>query len=60
MTSNRQIFGAVLVGLSSWLLSRYVQGVMTQNKKRVTKKIARDAVHAWEGEGGAIIDAMPR
>ena len=36
-----------------------VQSVVTQ-RKRVTKELARDAVRAWEGEGGALIDAAPR
>ena len=60
MKSNRRIVGAVLVGVSTWLLTCYVQGVMKQNKKLSTKKLTKEAVQAWEGEGGNIIDPLPR
>ena len=60
MKSNRRIVGAVLVGVSTWLLTRYVQGIMKQNKRISTKKLTKDAVQAWEGEGGNIIDPVPR
>ena len=60
MKSNRRIVGAVLVGVSTWLLTCYVQGVMKQNKRISTKKLTKDAVQAWEGEGGTIIDPVPR
>ena len=59
MQSNGRIIGTVLVGVGSFLLACYVQDAMTQ-KKRVTKQLARDAVRAWEGEGGALIDPAPR
>ena len=59
MQSNGRIIGAVLAGVGSLLLACYVQSVVTQ-RKRVTKELARDAVRAWEGEGGALIDAAPR
>ena len=59
MQSNGRIISTVLAGVGSFLLACYVQNAMTQ-RKRVTKEIARDAVRAWEGEGGALIDAAPR
>ena len=59
MQSNGRIIGAVLAGVGSLLLACYVQNAMTQ-RKRVTKVLARDAVRAWEGEGGALIEAAPR
>ncbi len=59
MQSNGRIIGAVLAGVGSLLLACYVQNAVTQ-RKRVTKELARDAVRAWEGEGGALIEAAPR
>lgn len=59
MQSNGRIIGAVLAGVGSLLLAYYVQSVVTQ-RKRAAKELARNAVRAWEGEGGALIDAAPR
>jgi hypothetical protein len=59
MNNNRKLFGAVLAGVGTWLITRYVQNVKT-HRQRVTKKVAKDAVQSWEGEGGAIPEAAPR
>jgi hypothetical protein len=56
MKNNRKLFGAVLAGVGAWLVTRVVQSGKMR-RQRVTKKIAKDAVQSWEGEGGAIIDA---
>ena len=60
MNSNARIVVAVLAGVGTILLANYVQGISTQKRKHVTKKLAKEAVHSWEGEGGAIIDHAPR
>lgn len=60
MTSNVRIVGAVLVGVGTILLANYVQGISTQKRKHVTKKLAKEAVQSWEGEGGALIEHAPR
>ena len=60
MRSNARIVGAVLAGLGTILLANYVQGISTKKRKHVTKKLAKEAVQSWEGEGGAIIDHAPR
>ena len=60
MKSNVRIVGTVLAGLGTILLANYVQGISTQRRKHVTKKLAKEAVHSWEGEGGAIIERAPR
>lgn len=60
MKSNARILGAVMLGVSTWLITSYVQNVMQQQKKRVTKKLTKEAVQAWEGEGGSIIEPAPR
>ena len=59
MKGNARIFGAVLVGVGTFLLTCCVQSAKLQ-QKRVTKKLAKEATQAWEGEGGAIIDPAPR
>lgn len=51
---------AVLVGVGSWLLACYVQGAVQRHHGRVNKKLTKEAVQSWEGEGGNIIDAAPR
>lgn len=60
MKGNTRIVGAVVAGLSTLLLANYVQSINKQKKKHVTKKLAKEAVQAWEGEGGNIIDPLPR
>lgn len=60
MKGNTRIVGAVVAGLGTLLLANYVQGINKQKKKHVTKKLAKEAVQAWEGEGGNIIDPVPR
>ena len=60
MKGNTRIIGAVLVGVSTWLLASYFQSVKRHHHKRVNKKLAKEANQSWEGEGGAIIDAVPR
>ena len=60
MKGNTRIVGAVVAGLSTLLLANYVQSISKQKKKHVTKKLAKEAVQAWEGEGGNIIDPLPR
>lgn len=60
MNSNARILGAVVVGVSTWLLTSYVQSIMKQKKKHTTKKLAKEAVQSWEGEGGAVIDTVRR
>lgn len=58
MKGNTRIVGAVVAGLSTLLLANYVQSISRQ--KHVTKKLAKEAVQSWEGEGGNIIDPQPR
>ena len=60
MKGNTRIVGAVVAGLGTLLLANYVQGVSKQKKKHVTRKLAKEAVQSWEGEGGNIIDPLPR
>ena len=60
MKSNTQIVGAVLVGLSACVLANLFQNHRKLTKKLVTKKLAKEAVQSWEGEGGALVDPLPR
>ncbi|MCY7386939.1 MAG: hypothetical protein LH481_02575 [Burkholderiales bacterium] len=60
MKSNKRMVGAVVVGLTTWLLATYFQTGRKHTKKLVTRKLAKEAVQSWEGEGGAIIDPLPR
>lgn len=60
MKSNRFIVSAVLAGVSTWLLSNYFQGVSQQRRQLARKKMSKAAVQDWEGEGGSIIDVVPR
>ncbi len=60
MKTNSRIVGAVLMGVGTWVIARYVQNAMQQQKKLVTKKFHREALQEWEGEGGNIIDPVRR
>lgn len=60
MNSNARIASAVVIGLGTWFLSCYVKDAAQLRHKRTTKKMIKHAVHAWEGEGGNIIDPAPR
>lgn len=60
MKTNSRIVGAVLMGVGTWVIARYIQSAKQQQQKLATKKIGRQAVQAWEGEGGNIIDPVPR
>ena len=58
MKSNSRIIGVVLMGFGTWALARYVQNSIKQKQKVVAKKIKREALQEWEGEGGNIIDPV--
>jgi uncharacterized membrane protein YbaN (DUF454 family) len=60
MKSNTQIVGAVLAGLCTLVLANHFQSNRKLTKKLVTKKLAKEAVQSWEGEGGALVDPAPR
>lgn len=60
MKSNKFIVSAVLAGVSTWLLTNYLQGIRHQRGQVARKKMTKAAVNAWEGEGGSIIDVVPR
>lgn len=60
MKSSSQIFGAVVAGVGASLLTRYILSVQQQQQKRASKQLASDSHQRWDGEGGAIIDAVPR
>ena len=60
MKGNARIIDLVLVGVGTWLLASYFQSVHRHHHKRVNKKLAKEAHQSWEGEGGAIIDPVPR
>ncbi len=60
MKANSRILGAVLVGVGTWKTTSYCQGVLKRNHKHATKKLAKEAFQSWEGEGGTIIDPLPR
>ena len=60
MKSNTRLVGAVLVGMSACVLANLIHSNRTQNKKVTTKKLAKEAFQSWEGEGGNIIDPLPR
>ncbi|MEO8385550.1 MAG: hypothetical protein ABI583_09930 [Betaproteobacteria bacterium] len=59
MKCNARIAGAVLVGIGTILLANYAQGISAQHRKRITKKLAKEAVNAWEDEGGAVSGRTP-
>lgn len=60
MKSNSRIFGAVLVGLGTLVLGRYVKNSMHHQKTLANKKLTKQAVQNWEGEGGNLIEAVRR
>lgn len=60
MKGNSRIIGVVLAGVSTWLLASYLQSAMRRHHKKVSKQLAKEAHQCWEGEGGTIIDAVPR
>jgi hypothetical protein len=59
MKGSTRIAGAVLAGLGTWLLAGYFQGIMRQRRGHANKKLAKEAVQSWEGEGGALHAATP-
>jgi len=59
MSNNTRIFGALLMGVGAWLVACQVKDARLQHQ-RGKKKLAKEAVQAWEGEGGNINDAAPR
>lgn len=60
MKRSSKLCSAVMLGLGALLLTRYVQGVSQQKQQRATKKLAKREVQCWEGEGGALIEPVPR
>ena len=60
MNSNARIIGAVLASLGAWFVASQIRNVAQHHRKLATKKLAREAVHDWEGEGGTIADPVPR
>lgn len=60
MNGNSRILGMLLMGVGAGLLTCYVQSVKKHHHRRVNKKLAKVAHQSWEGEGGAIIDPVPR
>ena len=59
MNSNVRLIGAVLMGVGAWLVASQVKDAR-QLHHRSKKKLAKEAVQAWEGEGGTINEAAPR
>lgn len=59
MRVSPRLVSALMFGVSTFFLARYVQCAVKQ-QKHATKKLAKQAVHDWEGEGGNIIEAAPR
>ena len=59
MEGIERIARAVSASGSTSLLTRYIESVNQQTRTRVFNMHADDASQAWEGEGGAIIDAVP-
>ena len=59
MIVSTRVVNAVLLGAGALLLSHFVQSVCQHSNKRINKKLAKQAVHQWEGEGGNIIDPVP-
>ena len=60
MNSNTRLMGAVLVGMSACVLANVFHSNRKLSKKLVTKKLAKEAVQSWEGEGGALVEPLPR
>ena len=60
MNSNARIASAILIGAGSWFLGCHVRNVMKQNAAYAAKRLAKSAVHAWENEGGALIEPAVR
>lgn len=59
MKGNSRIFGAVLVGVGTLLVTRHFRNATHASRKLANKKQSKDANQSWEGEGGAIIDPAP-
>jgi|APDOM4702015191_1054821.scaffolds.fasta_scaffold889773_1 hypothetical protein len=60
MKGNSRIFGAVLVGVGTLLVTRHFRNAMHARRKLASKKLSKEANQSWEGEGGTIIDPVPR
>jgi hypothetical protein len=60
MGNSSRIGKAVMVGVGTWLLTCYVQGAIKRHHGRTTKKLTKEAVQSWEGEGGAVAGVAPR
>ena len=60
MKSNTQIVGAVLAGIGTLVLANHFHNNRKLGKKLVTKKLAKEAAQSWEGEGGALVEPVPR
>ena len=59
MNSNARLIGAVLMGVGAWLVAAQVKDARQLHHRR-KKKLAKEAVQSWEGEGGNINEAAPR
>ena len=60
MKRKTRLISTVVAGLGTCLLAKYVYASRQQNTKLATKKLAKQAVQSWEGEGGNTIDPVPR
>ncbi|MEQ1515932.1 MAG: hypothetical protein ABL931_05520 [Usitatibacteraceae bacterium] len=59
MKSNARILGALVAGVSAWLLMSYSQRAMKQQKLKA-RQFSKEAVAVWEDEGGTIVDPKAR
>ena len=60
MKNGPQIVSTILIGMGMWFLGRYAHGCIQEKRTVGAKKVAKEAVHSWEGEGGAIVERAPR
>lgn len=60
MKRNTRLVGVVLAGISACVLANLIHSNRKLTKKVTTKKLAKEAFQSWEGEGGNIIDPVPR
>lgn len=60
MNTNSRIVVGIAAALGALFVAKYAQTASHGRKRLVAKKQVKEAVHSWEGEGGAIIERAPR
>ena len=60
MKTNKSVIGAMLASLGAALLCNHIQNISTKRRRTIIKKLAKEEINTWEGEGGAIVNRPSR